>query len=689
MAKKKEIIFRRLKKNRLAFSLLMLILTTFAAHLLLVAFVLTFTVHLVEQKVQTAYERVLDMAGLYEESTGRDDGEFLDYLNRNAVYFVEDANGKVIAENGVNTCVKDAYIPFRMHDEQNEVTVYSDEELSPVNDLFRNEVYRTPWRFMLLLGQKDKEVKQQVRTLTERESEKIEIPVWLAAKVSEQETLFGKTCLEIEPRDLMLLSIFALSIAFLIFVVLIIMLANIIKGVVRQRKMTNVFFMDEVTEQQNWMWFHMKGNALLSTKKNASKQFAILDVVFMNYRNFCVCHSVEEGEEMLKKVHTLINNSMQKKEMCAHYASANFAVLLQYKAQSELKNRVEKLIRELEGIDQTHKFSFHVGVDLLEVSLDDNGRVVRRKDADVEKEYNNACAARATLSEQEDSAVAYFNEQLVEEQRWMDIVRENQSKALENEEFAVFYQPKYDPKTKRLCGAEALIRWNSSEFGFVSPGKFIPIFEKNGFITEIDHYMLKHVAKDQRTWLDKGYACVPVSVNVSRAHFIESDLAEQIRDIVDAENCPHDLIELELTESAFFDDKNALIETIRRLKGYGFSVSMDDFGSGYSSLNSLKDMPLDVLKLDAEFFRGDGENDRAQIVVSEAIRLAKNLNMRTVAEGVEVKEQVDFLADLGCDMIQGFYFAKPMPKEDYVKRMQGEDGETSKEQEASVEKTES
>ena len=181
--------------------------------------------------------------------------------------------------------------------------------------------------------------------------------------------------------------------------------------------------------------------------------------------------------------------------------------------------------------------------------------------------------------------------------------------------------------------------------------------------------MITHVARDQKTWLDKGYKCVPVSVNVSRAHFIESDLAEQIRDMVDKEGAPHNLIEIELTESAFFDDKNAMIETIEKLKSYGFAVSMDDFGSGYSSLNSLKDMPLDVLKLDAEFFRGENRGERGEIVVSEAIRLAKSLNMRTVAEGVEVKEQVEFLAGQGCDMIQGYYFAKPMPKNDYEERM--------------------
>ena len=248
-------------------------------------------------------------------------------------------------------------------------------------------------------------------------------------------------------------------------------------------------------------------------------------------------------------------------------------------------------------------------------------------------------------------------------------MEENQRQALEKEEFLVYYQPKYDPVSKELKGAEALIRWNSPAFGFISPGRFIPIFEKNGFITEIDHYMLTHVANDQRKWLDKGLKCVPVSVNISRAHFIESDLAEQIKDIVDAAGTPRELIELELTESAFFDDKDALIYTINKLKGYGFEVSMDDFGSGFSSLNSLKDMPLDALKLDAEFFRGENVDGRSEIVVSETIRLAQSLEMKTVAEGVEAKETVDFLADQGCDMIQGFYFARPMPGSDFEQKM--------------------
>lgn len=184
--------------------------------------------------------------------------------------------------------------------------------------------------------------------------------------------------------------------------------------------------------------------------------------------------------------------------------------------------------------------------------------------------------------------------------------------------------------------------------------------------------MISHVAKYQSEWLNSGKNPVPVSVNVSRAHFIQQDLAEHICALVDQYNTPHHLIELELTESAFFDDKNALLGTVNKLKSYGFDISMDDFGAGYSSLNSLKDLPLDVLKLDAEFFRGEYSADRSKIVISQAITLAKQLDMRIVAEGVEEKEQVDFLAGVGCDMIQGFYFAKPLPISDYEKRAFGE-----------------
>ncbi|MCR5277816.1 MAG: EAL domain-containing protein [Lachnospiraceae bacterium] len=460
------------------------------------------------------------------------------------------------------------------------------------------------------------------------------------------------------------------GVAITMLVIIVMLIINILSSIGNQRRMTTFFLTDDASKGHNWMWFLIKSSNYLRFRGHDRFNFAILDIDLVNYRNYCMCHSVTDGEKLLVAVDDILKHSTSKyHEFYAHYASSDFVALIRYTDPDEFNTRVDGLLSRLLKAVPGNIIDFHIGIKLLPATTDSKGRLRSRKNMDIEAEYNDACTARATLMNSDNSGIAFFDEKLVSEQKWNDTVRLSQAKALENEEFVVFYQPKYDPSNDKLTGAEALIRWNSPEYGLKGPGQFIPLFEKSGFITKIDHYMLSHVARDQKRWLDAGFKCVPVSVNISRAHFIEPNLAEQIKDAVDKEGCPHELIEIELTESAFFDDKKAMVDTIKRLKECGFAVSMDDFGSGYSSLNSLKDMPLDVLKLDAEFFRGETDDKRGEIVVSEAIRLAKNLNMRTVAEGVEVKDQVEFLAAQGCDMIQGYYYAKPMPGNEYEERM--------------------
>ena len=241
--------------------------------------------------------------------------------------------------------------------------------------------------------------------------------------------------------------------------------------------------------------------------------------------------------------------------------------------------------------------------------------------------------------------------------------------ALLNGEFKLYLQPKFDPVTEKIVGAEALVRWISPEDGMIPPNRFIPVFEENGFITKLDDYMILAVAKLQSEWKLKGQKQVPVSVNISRVNFVKEDLAAHICHLVDSYGADHAGIELELTESAVFGNKERLMQILKELKLCGFSISMDDFGTGYSSLNSLKDLPIDVLKLDMDFFRGEDEQQRGEIVVKETIRLAQALHLKIVAEGIEKKEQVEFLAEQGCDMIQGFYFAKPMPVEEFNERI--------------------
>ncbi len=698
---KNEKSFRKIKRNHSWISILIFTITLFLVGALGYAFVDFFFLYAVETKIAAEYDSISYMSRLYDNHKS-DNYDLLDEEGR--LYFIKDKDGNIIYQKGEITASEEAKSVF-FDFEENKINVYLDKndeyiyvnnEGSLMFDYFKfiksirydkdGVLYvgdRTIEHDELVeygdkIGIDSNEIDVHVGIDDERYKESMnaindvvsaELPLWISIDLRDGNELVAKAYVRINVRDVALFTILAIVVAVIIFLVFIVVVANVIGGFIRQRRITNFFFTDQVTKGRNWMWFKDRSDQLLRKKKNAKNKYAVINLVFVKYRTFCLCHSVTEGEEVLKKVNDWMESSIEKKELMAHVTNSNFAMLLRYVDADDLDIRIKTLIKELEQIDTEHKFAFQAGVNKIDVSKDENGRFVKRKNIDIEQEYNNACAARATFGTSEDSGVAYFDEKLVEEQKWIDMVQEKQQQALDNEEFMVYYQPKYDPKTNELRGAEALIRWQSPDYGFVSPGRIIPIFEKNGFITEIDHYMIQHVAKDQKAWLDKGFKCVPVSVNVSRAHFIESDLAEQIRDMIDKVGTPHNLIEIELTESAFFDDKNAMISTIEKLKSYGFSVSMDDFGSGYSSLNSLKDMPLDVLKLDAEFFRGENSGERGEIVVTEAIKLAKSLNMRTVAEGVEIKEQVDFLAEQGCDMIQGYYFAKPMPKDEYEARM--------------------
>ncbi len=697
MATLKEQKLRKLKKSYVFGSMIGFIVVGIIIFAVFASMLAIFALYIMDSKLRDERARAAEMARLYELSETSNTAAIMSALNdQGNDYIIIDDERNIIKEHGTNTCdleggglidtlgitesaaeeavqeaakqggkgladIHDIDVEMR----KKAITVYPDTQMRVITPSINGRVHVDVTKFFEVLMQQ----RQPANESFNLDEGYVELPFWIDIPMSQGQHMVCRAQFTVYFRELAILSILAANIVVLTIIMLICMIVYIVKTIRNKKRMNEVFFMDEVTGKHNWMWFMSNAEKILTDKRNASNQYAVLDIVFVNYRNFCVCHSVKHGEDMLRKVDDKIQEMiLKKKELAVHHSAAHFAALLRFETGEKLESRIREMISALETINNDHKFSFWVGVDMIPIQKDAKNRTVSRKNVDIEIEYNNAGAARATITT-DDSAIAFFDDKMVEEQKWIDMIHENQQKALDNEEFVVFYQPKYDPRTEKLRGAEALIRWMSPEHGMISPGRFIPIFENNGFITQIDHYMLKHVAADQKRWLDAGYKCVPVSVNVSRAHFIESDLAEQILDIVEMAGTPHDLIEIELTESAFFDDKKALITTIGKLKEYGFTVSMDDFGSGYSSLNSLKEMPLDVLKLDADFFRNDDGTGRGQIVVSEAIALAKKLNMRTVAEGVEVRDQVEFLADQGCDMIQGFVFDKPMPGEDFEQKM--------------------
>ena len=251
------------------------------------------------------------------------------------------------------------------------------------------------------------------------------------------------------------------------------------------------------------------------------------------------------------------------------------------------------------------------------------------------------------------------------------IVREQEitnemSSALATGQFQIYLQPKYHIASNRPVGAEALVRWFHPQKGLIPPGDFVPVFERNGFIPKLDYYVWEEVCRLLRKWADEGRELYPISVNISRVDLYNPRLAEMVIELTEKYDLPSELLNLELTESAYTDNPVAMSETMAKLQSKGFTIMMDDFGSGYSSLNILKDISVDVLKIDMRFLSKTKIPGRGENIIASVVRMAKWLHIPVIAEGVETKDQVEFLRSIGCEYVQGFYFAKPMPVEAYA-----------------------
>ena len=461
---------------------------------------------------------------------------------------------------------------------------------------------------------------------------------------------------EVFESDLTYLMLALIVLTILFAVLLVFHSVSVFKIVAAKRNIYKILFFDMETGGFNAPHFYKKAKKLYKRIKRGVSQYAIVNIRLEKYRSLIACYGKAAIETLIDMLYKIISESAGKKEAFAHMESGDFAMMLEFASEQELNERLKLLMEKLESAGNGSRLYFNMGVCKV---MDYKG--------DPEEVYNQAYLARSVINDENADSINWFSEKLREQQIWERKVENDMQGALERHEFQMYLQPKYTTSGEKVGGAEALVRWIHPTEGFVPPGKFIPIFEKNGFILQLDDYMINEVAKYQAKWISEGKKVVPISVNVSRAHFLNDNLAEHIRNIIDSYCVPHDCIELELTESAFFDDKNALIETVKKMQEFGFMVSMDDFGAGYSSLNSLKELPLDVIKLDAEFFRGEGNDERGKLIVTETIDLAKRLGMHIVAEGIETREQVDFLKERECDLIQGFYFAKPMPTDEFEK----------------------
>ena len=257
--------------------------------------------------------------------------------------------------------------------------------------------------------------------------------------------------------------------------------------------------------------------------------------------------------------------------------------------------------------------------------------------------------------------IVFFDGEMSRQIKERRNIEANMMAALENNEFKVYYQPKVSIESGKVVGAEALVRWIRPSGEIISPGKFVPIFEENGFITDMDFAIYRNAISDIAKWLEHDIEVPLVSLNVSRFHLSDDNFCTKLNDLVDSYKVPHKYIELEITESLLTDNIDYLVDMVTKLKEMGFRISIDDFGSGYSSLNLITQLPFDTLKIDGGFFLKNELTDKNKKVISSVVTLAKSLNLETVSEGVETQPQVDFLKELGCDMVQGYFYYKPMP----------------------------
>lgn len=241
----------------------------------------------------------------------------------------------------------------------------------------------------------------------------------------------------------------------------------------------------------------------------------------------------------------------------------------------------------------------------------------------------------------------------------------NCDRAIHEKNFIPYFQPIYDAKTQKICSAEALVRWKDKQYGLISPGDFIPLFEKNGFVTKLDLYVWEAVCSQISQWRKEGILVPPISVNISRKDLQMDNLYEVILDLIKKYNLSPLDVKLEVTESAFVAENERYFKTVDTLKEVGFRILMDDFGSGYSSLNTFKDAHVDILKADMRFMDGIESSDKGKIVINTIVEMTKKLDIPMVVEGVETQGQYEFLRDIGCEMIQGYYFSRPVPPEEF------------------------
>ncbi|MBR3834032.1 MAG: bifunctional diguanylate cyclase/phosphodiesterase [Lachnospiraceae bacterium] len=400
-------------------------------------------------------------------------------------------------------------------------------------------------------------------------------------------------------------------------------------------------------------------NAEEIIKKDPSSDFAVVLFDIDRFKTINDIYGMTKGDEVLLHIARVLKDSFGFEDNYGRMHSDLFAYIIPYQKKGEIIKQIEKLRKKISRNDFDFDINTSFGIYLVE-----------DKQVPINLMCDRALMAVKTIKGDILKFCAFFNEQYRADMLKANEIEKDMQASLLNGDFKMYLQPKFRLSDDKMVGAEALCRWVHPKKGIIPPMDFIPLFEKNGFILKLDEYMWEEACRTLRRWIDMGVEPIPLSVNISRYHIKHNDLEAIFTRLINRYNISSSLLTLELTESLFLDNPEELNRVMSGLQKMGFRLEVDDFGAGFSSLNMIRNITVDTIKMDKDFLDNEISSDKGKIVVNHTIDMAKDLNLQVVAEGVETKEHVEFLKNSRCDVAQGYYFAKPMPLDEFDKLLQ-------------------
>ncbi|MFS0783165.1 EAL domain-containing protein [Bacillus sp. 1P06AnD] len=429
------------------------------------------------------------------------------------------------------------------------------------------------------------------------------------------------------------------------------------------KQLEQLAFVDPITSGLNYTKFEIEAERLIRKMPSSTYALVLLDVQKFSIVN--ELFGIDYGDRVIQFIHKIIKANLQGEEMVAHLTADNFILLLKAEAPYSIEARLNDIANAVNCMKSDSENSSKQALSMKAgIYVIDNPTLPL---ISIRDRTNTAMKNTSILSEGKLCVCHFYNEEnrnkLIREKE----MEARRLKALDEEEFVVFLQPKICLKNKRVVGAEALVRWQDPELGMIAPNEFIPFFEKKGaFIIELDLYVFQKVCATLQKWILQGVELIPISFNVSRAHFYEKGFLSRYEEIRKSHHIPPSLLEFEITETLVYSASHILIDAIEQIRSLGYTCSIDDFGSGLSSLNMLKNIFVDSIKLDQAFLsKSSFGKKREEAIITFVISLARELQMTTVAEGVETEKQIEFLKRAGCDHVQGYFFSRPLPIKEF------------------------